>query len=92
MNIRIVFCICFCFCVFIVSMTSIRIFSPPIPKYTTIQDIWILDNNQSTRWLEALKSKEIKVDDLTINVYFDREHFQTIIRKKYNDMDSDRLN
>jgi len=90
MNIRTV--ICLCLCVFIVSMAAIDILKPPAPEYITIQDIWILDQTQSTRWLEALKSKDIKVDDVSVNVYFDREHFRTIIREKHIDVDSNRLN
>jgi len=90
MNIRTSFVICIC--VFIVSVAAESIFTPPTPEYTTIQDIWILDQTQSTRWLEALKSKEIKVDDVSVNVYFDKEHFRNIIREKHIDVDSNRLN
>jgi len=90
MNIRTSFVIVIC--VFIVSVAGISIFAPPAPEYITIQDIWILDQTQSTRWLEALKSKEIKVDDVSVNVYFDKEHFRNIIREKHIDVDSNRLN
>ena len=61
----------------VISFTVISIVEKRQPSQVVIQDIWVIDQDQSDEWLEFLKNTggSIQVDDTTVYMYVDRNKF-----------------
>ena len=61
----------------IISFTVNNVVEKRQPYEVVIQDIWIIDQNQSDQWLEFLKTTggRINVDDAHVYIYMDRNKF-----------------
>ena len=63
--------------ILIISFTINNIVERRQPYNVVIQDIWIIDQEQSDKWLEFLKNTggRIEVDDVNVHMYMDRGKF-----------------
>lgn len=67
----------------IISFTVNNVVERRQPYQLVIQDIWVIDQDQSEKWLEFLKTTggRINVNDTHVYIYTDRNKFVNKMKK-----------
>jgi len=65
----------------IAGITANSIVEKQRPYQVVIQDIWIIDETRSEKWLDFLKNANVKIDDTHIYMYTDRDSFNKKVKE-----------